>query len=267
MAESENRLPQQPPQAHKGWAITLSLWCYVSFYRGGEIDSYLGGAAQLPYLLLIMVVSWRSSDTMNVVAQSWRGKPMDLQPYQGKMIRFAAMGRIYNTGLKVASVFILMEDLSLLRDALFLGIDSSTHNLDNVVHQNIKFQSILITSSSQFFGHQKGACPWSTDNHFNSQYLKHWASHALNLQILPIGISTKLDSAPSHKLSSSFSYSIPAFVQSTNPLSEDDLLSTKQMKNKSQYMSMDSMKLLRNYVVSTDKLPVLLCIPKVTVSP
>ncbi|GKB20376.1 hypothetical protein Tco_0854299 [Tanacetum coccineum] len=56
MAESENRLPQQPPQAHKGWAITLS-------------------------------------------------------------------------GLKVASVFVLMEDLSLLRDALFLGIDSSTYGL------------------------------------------------------------------------------------------------------------------------------------------
>ncbi|GJX51400.1 hypothetical protein Tco_0278245 [Tanacetum coccineum] len=59
MAESENRLPQQPPQAHKGWAITLS-------------------------------------------------------------------------GLKVASVFVLMEDLSLPRDALFLGIDSSTHTIMTV---------------------------------------------------------------------------------------------------------------------------------------
>ncbi|GKE12551.1 hypothetical protein Tco_1416102, partial [Tanacetum coccineum] len=29
-------------------------------------------------------------------------------------------------GLKVASVFVLMEDLSPLRDALFLGINSST---------------------------------------------------------------------------------------------------------------------------------------------
>ncbi|GJX88211.1 hypothetical protein Tco_0340225, partial [Tanacetum coccineum] len=28
--------------------------------------------------------------------------------------------------------------------------------------------------SSQSFGHKKGACPWLTENHFNSQYLKHW---------------------------------------------------------------------------------------------
>ncbi|GJR88111.1 retrovirus-related pol polyprotein from transposon TNT 1-94 [Tanacetum coccineum] len=32
--------------------------------------------------------------------------------------------------------------------------------------------------SSQSFGHQKGACPWSTENHFNSQYMKHWASQS-----------------------------------------------------------------------------------------
>ncbi|GKD35324.1 hypothetical protein Tco_1250833 [Tanacetum coccineum] len=48
-------------------------------------------------------------------------------------------------------------------------------NIDNFVHQIIEFQSILITSSSQSFGHQKGVCPWLTENHFNSQYLKHWA--------------------------------------------------------------------------------------------
>ncbi|GKD00621.1 hypothetical protein Tco_1170895 [Tanacetum coccineum] len=28
--------------------------------------------------------------------------------------------------------------------------------------------------SSQSFGHQKGVCPWLTENHFNSQYMKHW---------------------------------------------------------------------------------------------
>ncbi|GKB94011.1 hypothetical protein Tco_0980148 [Tanacetum coccineum] len=32
--------------------------------------------------------------------------------------------------------------------------------------------------SSQSFGHQKGACPWLTENHFNSQYMKHWASQS-----------------------------------------------------------------------------------------
>ncbi|GJY90849.1 hypothetical protein Tco_0506045 [Tanacetum coccineum] len=65
--------------------------------------------------------------------------------------------------------------------ATILQSSSAIHhisNIDNYVHQIIKFQSILITSSSQFFGHQKGVCPWSTENHFNSQYLKHWASQS-----------------------------------------------------------------------------------------
>ncbi|GJV09309.1 hypothetical protein Tco_1346965 [Tanacetum coccineum] len=68
--------------------------------------------------------------------------------------------------------------------ATILQSSSAIHhisNIDNYVHQIIKFQSILITSShslwsSQSFGHQKGVCPWLTENHFNSQYLKHWAS-------------------------------------------------------------------------------------------
>ncbi|GJW41023.1 hypothetical protein Tco_0066868 [Tanacetum coccineum] len=33
--------------------------------------------------------------------------------------------------------------------------------------------------SSQSFGHQKGACPWSTKNHLNSQYMKHWLANSL----------------------------------------------------------------------------------------
>ncbi|GKA53308.1 putative ribonuclease H-like domain-containing protein, partial [Tanacetum coccineum] len=65
--------------------------------------------------------------------------------------------------------------------ATILQSSSAIHhisNIDNYVHQIIKFQSILITSShslwsSQSFGHQKGVCPWLTENHFNSQYLKH----------------------------------------------------------------------------------------------
>ncbi|GKC54765.1 hypothetical protein Tco_1077510, partial [Tanacetum coccineum] len=63
--------------------------------------------------------------------------------------------------------------------ATILQSSSAIHhisNIDNYVHQIIKFQSILITSShslwsSQSFGHQKGVCPWLTENHFNSQYL------------------------------------------------------------------------------------------------
>ncbi|GJX83501.1 hypothetical protein Tco_0332982 [Tanacetum coccineum] len=70
--------------------------------------------------------------------------------------------------------------------ATILQSSSAIHhisNIDNYVHQIIKFQSILITSShslwsSQSFGHQKGVCPWLTENHFNSQYLKHWASQS-----------------------------------------------------------------------------------------
>ncbi|GJU06258.1 hypothetical protein Tco_1122688 [Tanacetum coccineum] len=70
--------------------------------------------------------------------------------------------------------------------ATILQSSSAIHhisNIDNYVHQIIKFQSILITSShslwsSQSFGHQKGACPWLTENHFNSQYMKHWASQS-----------------------------------------------------------------------------------------
>ncbi|GJX16545.1 hypothetical protein Tco_0217377 [Tanacetum coccineum] len=62
--------------------------------------------------------------------------------------------------------------------ATILQSSSAIHhisNIDNYVHQIIKFQSILITSShslwsSQSFGHQKGVCPWLTENHFNSQY-------------------------------------------------------------------------------------------------
>ncbi|GJV82154.1 retrovirus-related pol polyprotein from transposon TNT 1-94 [Tanacetum coccineum] len=70
--------------------------------------------------------------------------------------------------------------------ATILQSSSAIHhisNIDNYVHQIIKFQSILITSShslwsSQSFGHQKGVCPWLTENHFNSQYMKHWASQS-----------------------------------------------------------------------------------------
>ncbi|GJZ55084.1 putative ribonuclease H-like domain-containing protein [Tanacetum coccineum] len=70
--------------------------------------------------------------------------------------------------------------------ATILQSSSAIHhisNIDNYVHQIIKFQSILITSShslwsSQSFGHQKGVYPWSTKNHFNSQYMKHWASQS-----------------------------------------------------------------------------------------
>ncbi|GJR66252.1 hypothetical protein Tco_0012317 [Tanacetum coccineum] len=70
--------------------------------------------------------------------------------------------------------------------ATILQSSSAIHhisNIDNYVHQIIEFQSILITSShslwsSQSFGHQKGVCPWLTENHFNSQYLKHWASQS-----------------------------------------------------------------------------------------
>ncbi|GJV21011.1 putative reverse transcriptase domain-containing protein [Tanacetum coccineum] len=70
--------------------------------------------------------------------------------------------------------------------ATILQSSSALHhisNIDNYVHQIIEFQSILITSShslwsSQSFGHQKGVCPWLTENHFNSQYLKHWASQS-----------------------------------------------------------------------------------------
>ncbi|GJX34900.1 hypothetical protein Tco_0246457 [Tanacetum coccineum] len=78
--------------------------------------------------------------------------------------------------------------------ATILQSSSAIHhisNIDNYVHQIIKFQSILITSShslwsSQSFGHQKGVCPWLTENHFNSQYLKHCrllrASQSLHLE-------------------------------------------------------------------------------------
>ncbi|GJX32470.1 hypothetical protein Tco_0242325 [Tanacetum coccineum] len=70
--------------------------------------------------------------------------------------------------------------------ATILQSSSAIHhisNIDNYVHQIIEFQSILITSShslwsSQSFGHQKGVCPWLTENHFNSQYMKHWASQS-----------------------------------------------------------------------------------------
>ncbi|GKB84711.1 putative reverse transcriptase domain-containing protein [Tanacetum coccineum] len=70
--------------------------------------------------------------------------------------------------------------------ATILQSSSAIHhisNIDNYVHQIIKFQSILITSShslwsSQSFGHQKGVCPWLTENHFNSQYMKFWASQS-----------------------------------------------------------------------------------------
>ncbi|GJU07787.1 ALP1-like protein isoform X1 [Tanacetum coccineum] len=65
--------------------------------------------------------------------------------------------------------------------ATILQSSSAIHhisNIDNYVHQIIKFQSILITSShslwsSQSFGHQKGACPWLTENHCQLSYMKH----------------------------------------------------------------------------------------------
>ncbi|GJS57539.1 ribonuclease H-like domain-containing protein [Tanacetum coccineum] len=58
--------------------------------------------------------------------------------------------------------------------ATILQSSSAIHhisNIDNYVHQIIEFQSILITSShslwsSQSFGHQKGVCPWLTENHY-----------------------------------------------------------------------------------------------------
>ncbi|GJY94074.1 hypothetical protein Tco_0510435 [Tanacetum coccineum] len=64
---------------------------------------------------------------------------------------------------------------------------SATLHISNIDYMYIKSYSFRLFSSlpvshllwsSQSFGHQKGACPWSTENHFNSQYMKHWASQS-----------------------------------------------------------------------------------------
>ncbi|GKB56177.1 hexokinase-3 isoform X1 [Tanacetum coccineum] len=96
------------------------------------------------------------------------------------------------TSVSSSEILQVVLDLQHFKSSLFifaatiLQSSSAIHhisNIDNYVHQIIKFQSILITSShslwsSQSFGHQKGVCPWLTENHFNSQYLKHWASQS-----------------------------------------------------------------------------------------
>ncbi|GJZ02458.1 hypothetical protein Tco_0520419 [Tanacetum coccineum] len=71
--------------------------------------------------------------------------------------------------------------------ATILQSFSATLHISNIDYMYIKSYSFRLFSSlpvshllwsSQSFGHQKGACPWSTENHFNSQYMKHWASQS-----------------------------------------------------------------------------------------
>ncbi|GJW62923.1 retrovirus-related pol polyprotein from transposon TNT 1-94 [Tanacetum coccineum] len=77
--------------------------------------------------------------------------------------------------------------LDLYSLSTILQIFSASLHISNIDYMYIKsygfrlFSSLPVSHllwSSQSFGHQKGACPWSTENHFNSQYMKHWASQS-----------------------------------------------------------------------------------------
>ncbi|GJY04934.1 zinc finger, CCHC-type containing protein, partial [Tanacetum coccineum] len=68
----------------------------------------------------------------------------------------------------------------LILASTILQISSAIRHISNIDNMYIKSYSFIshLLWSSQSFGHQKGACPWLTENHFNSQYIKHWASQS-----------------------------------------------------------------------------------------
>ncbi|GJW49383.1 hypothetical protein Tco_0090734 [Tanacetum coccineum] len=83
-------------------------------------------------------------------------------------------------GSKKCLSFELPEDV--VNKTLQIILDLCSHHSSKLFSNPSYQQSNHIVSdyshhfqSSLSFGHQKGACPWSTENHFNSQYMKHWA--------------------------------------------------------------------------------------------
>ncbi|GKC26902.1 retrovirus-related pol polyprotein from transposon TNT 1-94 [Tanacetum coccineum] len=174
MTESENRLPQQPSQAHTDHGLTQVvvgwIWGSINKYtflrtrvvlKRVLVECLVNRHLQGQYCSLVNVLTLCGESekclksahlSLNASVSAISSSPpflvcdavLSLFAYD----HFECVTKVNRenaNGLKVSSVFVLMEDLSLPRDALFLRIDSSTQMIFARFHQDkgLVFQSYM----------------------------------------------------------------------------------------------------------------------------
>ncbi|GJR29639.1 putative reverse transcriptase domain-containing protein [Tanacetum coccineum] len=162
-------LPQELSRVHNTFHVSNLKKCYsddplVVPLEGLQVDDKLHFVEE-PVEIMDREVKQLRRSRVPIVKVRWNSRRV--------------LGRILQVILDLQH----FKSSLLILAATILQISSAIHHLSNIDNMYIKSYSFSLFSSlpvshslwsSQSFGHQKGACPWSTKNHFNSQYMKHW---------------------------------------------------------------------------------------------